>query len=183
MTHCMRMAVAVLLLGTVDLAAADDAAADKPKLKPLTKPVKTLLVGKWSVKMAIDEKKAEILFGKQGATKEQIADLIKRAQTLLKTTSLTVEIKADGTSISVTRSSVQESKKHSKWKLVSAKGRRATLQITNEVKDGKPRVRRVKITVLDDDRFRLDDDLDLKDGAWKKPVFERVKKKNESAPR
>lgn len=89
-------------------------------------------------------------------------------------------INADGTSGSTTsvsdgKGGSRQQKETSRWKVVSIKGRNAAITLTGVTGRRAGKTRTIRITFLNDNLFRLDDDPALKDVPLQPPLFRRAK--------
>jgi hypothetical protein len=179
--HAFTTAACLLFALSV---AADDKKSAEPKIKPLSKPIKQLVLGNWTVTLVVDEKEAEKMLTREKVPKDKIPAVIKQLRSTLERTKTTVHIKADGTSVAIAtvpdpnggKKPVLE-REVEKWELTETKGRLASVKLTGTQGEKKGQSRIVKVTFLNDDAFRLDEDAELKNLPVKKPIFVRAKKK------
>lgn len=179
MKRCTLLAVAFCFTSAVAIGADDKPTVKKTKLKKLTKPVKDLFAGTWSVKLVVDRKKAEAMLKKQGVPADRLPMTIDFLKNILEKSQLTVTINADGTSSSRSvnvgpngQKKVETSKET--WKMVESKGRTAKIKL-NRLENKKERT--IGVRFISDDAFELVDDPDLKKVPVNTPVFRRVKPK------
>ena len=95
---------------------------------------------------------------------------------------------ADGTAGSTTtttdsKGNVTRRQTRSKWKIESVKGRTATVSITRLTGVNAGETRKVRLTFLSDDEYRLDDDPALKGLPFHPPRFRRAKPAKKKKPK
>lgn len=182
MRSFVALMTACCLLTVASIATAEDKDSSKSKMEKLTKPLKQLLVGKWTVKMVLDKKKAAAYMKKNGIPNEKIRRSVDRLAKLLNGSKLTFDIHADGTSETYSESPLpngrkQVDKRKDTWVILKSKGRVATVKTTDtKTKEEST----VNVRFISDDSFELTEltkDKDLSKLPLKPLVFRRVKKK------
>ena len=147
----------------------------------LSKPINELIVGTWELQMELDDAKVEDMLKKQGGGKTIPEDAMKKQKEFVKKMfsgmTMTLEIKADGTAVATTTQlnpldpdgKAKAKTEPSTWKIASTSGKSAELEVTE-----KGKTRTTKITFIDDDTIRIDDE-EISKAPIKEPTLKRKK--------
>ncbi len=173
MRHLITSLTLVCFLSPLTLAAGE-------KTTPKGKASEKKLHGTWVVRVQLDEAKAKKLFP-ANVPADTIDQALAKMKMMFAKMKISLTLKPDGTWTSQATgpdpknpTEITSKKENGTWSFVQAKGKTATLKISEKKADGKTESHKIKIEWVDRNTFKLIEDPTLGKAPIKTPVFKRM---------